>query len=214
LNIERNPSTNQFLTESEKAQRRRENTELNIGRAKVNSLKSLADDEGKKLNVLRLTPIAVEMAAAAAQVAGLSAKVDEAKQAISMCLLKAGNVGGIVEQITAAPAVTFGPASRGPVLILVPTGPRVVRAEAEAEFAFKIADKIGKQVTICDSNNFALTYTGTIRRISTAYLPRRSATEFQLNPPKTLELLIDVTDPAPPNKPSLKVGQPVRVSVP
>jgi multidrug resistance efflux pump len=214
LAIERNVTTNQLLSEAERAQRRRENTELSKGQALVKNLKALADDEVKKLEALRLTPVAADKAAAAAQVAGLNAKVDEAKQAISLCLLRAGIVGGIVEQIIASPAVTFGPASRGPVLVLVPTGPRVVRAEAEAEFAFKIADKIGKSVTIYDGSNFNLTYSGTIRRISTAYLPRRSASEFQLNPPKTLELIIDVTDPAPPGKPPLKVGQPVRVSVP
>ena len=124
-------------------------------------------------------------------------------------------VPGTVEQISAGPGATYGPSSRAPVLWLVPTGTRIVRGEVEAEFAYKLADKIGTKVTITDQNNFGLVYDGVIRRVSGSYLPKRSAAEvvtMQTN--KVLECVVEVVDPAPAGKPPLRVGQPVRISIP
>ena len=115
--------------------------------------------------------------------------------------------------VHAAPGMTFGPSTRTPVLWLLPSGKRVVRAEVEAEFAYKIAEKEGRKVTIYDGSNFTLVYEGTLRRISTGYLPKRSQVDsLTVNPTKVLECTIEVTDPTPPGKPPLRIGQPVRVS--
>ena len=100
-----------------------------------------------------------------------------------------------------------------PVLILVPAGKRIVRAEVQAEFAYKVADTVSKKVTVFDDTNFALTYEGTVRRVATSYLPRRAAdVALTVSPTKILEVEIEIADPAPPGKPPLRVGQPVRVS--
>jgi hypothetical protein len=109
--------------------------------------------------------------------------------------------------------MTYGPSSRSPVLILVPAGKRVVRAEVQAEFAYKMAGAEGKKVTVYDDTNFALTYPGTVRWVATAFLPKRSSDALlSVNPSRVLEVLIDVADPAPAGKAPLRVGQPVRVA--
>jgi hypothetical protein len=98
-------------------------------------------------------------------------------------------------------------------MYLIPSGPRVVRAEVEAEFAHKIDDFIGKTVTIRAGQNFADTYTGTARRVSGAFLPKRFGGDSLVgNPTRVLECLIEITDPAPAGRPPLRPGQPVRVT--
>ena len=58
-----------------------------------------------------------------------------------------------------------------------------------------------------------LTYKGTVKRIGTAFLTKRSAADgFVQNETRALEAVIEVTDPAPPNQPPLRVGQKVRVN--
>ena len=214
LAVEKNFSTGQPLTEAEKQRKRDDNLELRKGMASVATLAARVEDEKRKLAVLELNPVEVDYRLAQRKVERLQATVDEAQAAVDGLLVKA-KIAGVVEQVAAAPGVTFGPSARAPLLWLVPAGPRVVRAEVEAEFAYKISDKLGKPVVVYDHNNFALTYPGTVKRIGTTYLSKRSATDaLTVNPSKVLECLIEVTDPAPAGKPPLRVGQPVRVSFP
>lgn len=214
LNADRSLSTNQPLSETEKQTRRRENLDLVKGEIAVNQLKSKAEAERKKLAGLALAPVDADIRQAAQKVVQMQATADEAQAAVDACLRKA-DVAGVVEQIAVGPGSTFGPSTRTPVLWLVPSGPRVVRAEVEAEFASKIADRSGTRVTIYDHTNFALTYSGTVKRVGTSFLPKRGAADtLSVNSTKVLECLIEVTDPAPAGKPPLRVGQPVRVSFP
>lgn len=214
LDAERNFATSLPLTEAEKQKKWDENLELRKGTSAVASLLAKVEDEKKKLTVLELNPVEVDYRLAQRKVDRLQATVDEAQAVVDGLLVKA-KVAGVVEQISAAPGVTFGPSARTPLMWLIPAGPRVVRAEVEAEFAYKIADKLGKPVVVYDHNNFALTYPGTVKRIGTTYLSKRSATDaLTVNPSKVLECLIDVTDATPAGKPPLRVGQPVRVSFP
>jgi hypothetical protein len=146
----------------------------------------------------------------------LQATVAEAEAAVDAYLIKAKDGPPCtVEQITAAAGVTYGPGTRTPLLWLIPTGGRVVRAEVEAEFAAHVAGTVGKKVTIYDHNNFALTYEGVVERISTGFLPKRYAGEsLTMNASRVLECVVRVADPAPAGKPPLRVGQPVRVAFP
>lgn len=213
LKTERSFSTNQPLTTDEKKKRINENLDLRRLANLTNNAKAKADDEQKKLTSLELAPVEADYRAAQQKVKRLEATVAEAQAAIDACLVRA-KVAGVVEQVAVGPGATVGPGFRGPLLWIVPTGPRVVRAEVEAEFASKIADKLGKPVTVYDHNNFALTYAGTVRRIGTSFLPKRSGDPLGLTPTRVLECLIDVPDPSPAGKPPLRVGQPVRISFP
>jgi multidrug resistance efflux pump len=208
------PGTGQIRTPAEKVTDRAENLDLRKANETLNNLRANIEGEELKLQGLKLTPIDADVAAANAKIAQFTATVAEAQNALDACTLKA-RVAGVVERIYATPGQTFGPASRAPVLWIVPAGKRVVRAEVESEFAPRVADKEGTKVSITDSNNFAVTYEGTVRRVGTAFLAKRSQQDaLALAPTYVLECVIDVTDPAPPGKPPLRVGQPVRVSFP
>lgn len=203
-------------TEDQRKRRQAENPDLRRASALVIQAQNKVAGEEKQLDAARLLPGVAEANAkkAAAQVDGWKGKIEEADVAIEECVVRA-RVAGVVEQVVVTPGVTIGPATRGPLLWIIPTGGRVVRAEVEAEFASKIADKVNKKVTVYDHSNFALTYEGKVRQIGSAFLPKRSAAESLVGgQTRVLECLIDVPDPAPPGKPPLRVGQPVRVSFP
>ncbi|MGL6095075.1 MAG: hypothetical protein ACRC7O_04645, partial [Fimbriiglobus sp.] len=216
LDAEKDFHTTAKLTEPQKEQRRRENLELRKVAFLVTQAKAKLDDERKKLEALALTPVDIDARQAAGKLDRLKATVAEAETAIDLCLVKARDgAAGVAEQVLAAPGATYGPSTRGPLLWIIPGPARIVRAEVEAEFAPKVADKIGQKVTVVDHNNFALSYEGIVRRVGSAFLAKRSAADtFTVNPTRVLECVIDVPDPSPAGKPPLRVGQPVRVSFP
>jgi len=208
------PGSGQLRNPAEREADRSENLELRKANETLNTLRAKIEGEELKLRGLKLTPVDADVRAAAAKIAQSTATVAEAQNALDACTLKA-RVAGVVERVYATPGQTFGPASRSPVLWIVPAGKRVVRAEVESEFAPRVTDREGTKVSITDSNNFAFTYEGVVRRVGTAYLAKRSQQDaLALTPTCVLECVIDVTDPAPAGKPPLRVGQPVRVSFP
>jgi multidrug resistance efflux pump len=143
------------------------------------------------------------------------ALVDQAQVVIDQCTIKA-DADGTVERVTVSAGATLGLGTHTPAVVLIPSGPRVVRAEVEAEFAHRIGpDKEGKEVTITDHYNDKVTYKGVVRvgGIGTAFLQKRTSGDgFGMNDTRVLEVIVDVTDPRPAGKPSLKVGQKVRVN--
>lgn len=212
LGIEKDLTTLQPLTEVQKRERREKDLELLQAAARASGQKAKLEDERKKLEALQLDPVDADIKRAEAQVRAMEAKIQEAQAAVNMCQVKALRAG-VVEHVFAAPGMTFGPSTREPLLWLIPDGGRVVRAEVEAEFAYKVADKVGARVTVYDHNNFALTYPGVVKRVGTAFLPKRTVSDaIVVNPSRVLECLIEVTGPAPVGKAPLRVGQPVRVS--
>ncbi len=213
LNRLTSPATGQ--TEADLARQRQEDPDLRKVEGTITELRVRLDGERVKLKAMELdTSADLKAQQAADKVKRLQATVREAQAAVDACLVKA-EVAGVVEQIAASEGMTFGPGTRSPVMVIVPTGPRVVRAEVEAEFAYKVAGAEGKRVTVYDHSNFALTYEGRVRRVGTAFLPKRGTdAALAVNPTKVLECLIEVPDPAPAGKPPLRVGQPVRVSFP
>lgn len=199
-------------TEAQKAERRQNDPDLYSAETMLTALRNRLEGERKTLAVLEANPVEADIRAAEADAAAARGLVAEAEAAVESCLVKA-RCGGVVEQLEAAPGVTFGPTARNPLLLLVPAGPRVVRAEVDPEFAYRVAGKKGAQVSVTDFTNTALTYAGVVRRVSDVFLPKRNA-GLALDPPKTLECVIDLPDPAPAGKPPLRVNQPVRVIFP
>jgi multidrug resistance efflux pump len=166
------------------------------------------------LELAKKAPGEEQVREAEAAVALAEAGLAQAKLVAEECVVKA-KVAGVVERLEASPGVVVGPATRTPLLWLVPNGPRIVRAEVVPEFAFKIQNRFGQKVTILDDNNTALTYDGEVQRVSGSFLPKRSAGADFLGakPQLVLEVIVSVRDPAPPGRPPLRVGQPVRVSI-
>jgi multidrug resistance efflux pump len=141
------------------------------------------------------------------------AVVDQAQAVLDQCTVRA-DADGTVERVSVAAGATLGISTHTPAVVLVPAGPLVVRPEVEAEFAHRIGeDKRGKPVTITDHYDEKITYKGVVVKIGTAFLQKRNAGDgFGMNDTRVLEVVVDVTDPAPPGKPPLKVGQQVRVN--
>ena len=155
---------------------------------------------------------AIEAATFQSQIA--QADVEKANQAIAQCALKA-EIAGVIERVAAAPGQVMYPQSRTPLFWLIPDGTRYIKAEIEPEFAYKIRDKDGAKVVISDHSAPGLTYEGIVEQIGTAFLPKTGGVDLLSGKPtNVLEVSIRVVDPAPPGKPPLRVGQPVRVTIP
>jgi multidrug resistance efflux pump len=142
------------------------------------------------------------------------AEVSKAQTAIDLCTIRA-KVDGIIEQVTIGEGATLGVSTLKPALWLIPAGPRIVRAEIEADFAHRVSSKlIGKVVTIYDNTDPKLTYKGEVQRISDTYLVKRSSNEGLLaSDTRILEAAIKVVDVSPTDRPPLRVGQRVRVDL-
>lgn len=171
------------------------------------------DTEELVLAGLEKADMTTPRAIAEAEVERCKALVEKARTAIDLCTVKA-LVPGTVEQVNVGPGDVLGVAARAPAVVLVPAGPRVVRAEVEAEFAHKVGpDKVGREVVIHDHTDPKLTYKGVVRRVGGAFLAKRPADGgFVPNETRVLPVLVEVADPAPPGKPPLRVGQRVKVN--
>lgn len=165
-----------------------------------------------ELKALEAVDPQVHVKQAEAGVKQAQAEVDKAQSAIDLCTVKA-RTAGTVEQVKISPGATIGISTRDPALWLIPAGTRVVRAEVEADFAHRVSNElIGREVTIYDNADPKLTYKGTVRRIGGTFLPKRTEGLIPSDT-RVLEAVVEVTDPAPPGKPPLRVGQRVRVNL-
>jgi multidrug resistance efflux pump len=153
------------------------------------------------------------IAEADAEVRRYEGMVRKAEAAVRLCTVTA-KVDGTVERVSVTPGDVLGISSRTPAVILIPAGPRVVRARVEAEFAHKIgSNQKGRVVTIHDFTDPRVTYQGRVRDIGGSFLPRRSNEGALIqNDTRALEVVIEVIDPAPAGRPPIRVGQEVRVN--
>jgi multidrug resistance efflux pump len=210
-----NQQTGLPFTEAEKKREWEENVDIQKGEAAVRLFAIKVEAEAKKLEKVRATKPALLVHTAEAEVLRYKTDAAKAKYAVEACVVKAAGAGKVAQVVADAGAVVY-PQSPAPVVV-VPAGPRFVRAEVEPEFAHRLAGSEGKGVVVYDNNNSSLTYAGTVKRIGHVFLPKRGQGIEALaggTPTKVLEVVIEVTDPAPAGKPPLLVGQPVRVSFP
>lgn len=202
------------LPPEEVTRRKRNNPGIIEAEAKLAKAEAELADLKLQLELAQKNPVQeqIETAAAAANVA--QAKLDHARLAVAECVVTA-KVAGVVEQVAATPGMIVGPQTRTPLMWLIPHGPRVVRAEVVPEYAHRIAGRIGQRAVITDDTNTSLSYEGEVRRVASAFLPKRQAGADLLSakPTLVLEVEIEIKDAAPPNMPPLRVGQPVRVSI-
>ncbi len=176
--------------------------ERDVAKAKFEAVKAAEDKQ-----------LARVVAVAEAEVKRYEAAAATARELVEACTVTA-RVDGTVERVSVSPGDVMGISSQAPALVLIPAGPRVVRAEVEAEFASKIGpNQIGRQVIVHDFTDPKVTFKGVVRGpLGGSFLPRR-ANEGALvqNETRVLEVVIEVPEPAPAGKPPLRVGQRVRV---
>jgi multidrug resistance efflux pump len=171
------------------------------------------DLEQAKLADLEAANMKLPVEEAEAGVAQAQAVVAKAKVAVELCTVRA-KVAGTVEQIHVSAGTTLGVGTRGTAVALIPSGPRIVRAEIEGDFAHRVgSDKKGKEVTITDHTDGKLVYKGVVEHIGGAFLKKRSGGDGLLTSETlVLEARVVVTDPNPTGKAPLRVGQKVRVN--
>jgi multidrug resistance efflux pump len=211
------------LEESYKADRHppdtwpeRKKSSLELYKANVDYVIAKNECELAELKLKQLQSVnpRVKVDEAEAAVRQAEAELQKAKSAMELCVVRA-KYAGTVERVTIRPGATLGISTRDPAMWIIPAGARVVRAEVEAEFAHRVSEQLkGKEVEIYDHTNPTLTYKGTVRRISDSFLLKRgSAENFLGGDTRVIEVVIEVTDPAPKDRPPLRVGQRVRVNL-
>jgi len=176
--------------------------ERDLAKAKLEAVKAAKDKQLDRV-----------VAVAEAEVRRYEAVATEARSAVEMCTVTARR-DGTVERVSVSPGDVMGISSVAPALVLIPSGPRVVRARVEAEFASKIGtNQIGRVVTVQDFTDPKVTYQGRVRGLGGSFLPRRSNEgAIVQNETRSLEVVVEVLDAAPPGRPPLRVGQEVRVT--
>jgi|SRR5579884_769527 len=162
--------------------------------------------EAARLDELKLRDPQADVRRAEHEVAMLEARLDQARQALEECTLRAPQ-SGTVSRLLATPGDVLGVQSPRPALLFCPDGPRLVRAEVEQEFAGRVA--LGQPVHIEDDVIGGPTWRGKVVRIADSYRQRRPnpSEPAQLNDVRTLEVLVILeSSPTP-----VRLGQRVRV---
>lgn len=176
------------------------------------------DLELAKLEVLKAAPVDLLAKEAEAAVGQAKAEVDKAKAALKLCTVKS-HVPGIVERLSVSAGDVMGLGAQSTAVWFVPSGPRIVRAEVEPEFAHRVTleatqpDSKPREITVYDNSDSKITFKGVLKRVGTSFLPKRNGNEGLLGgDSRVLECVIEVADWAPKGKPPLRVGQKVRVN--
>lgn len=172
------------------------------------------EKEYAEKEVTRLKAINPQVKVDEAEAAVKQAETEQAnaEAAVELCTLRA-KTDGTVEQVTVAAGKAMGVGTRQPALWLIPAGPRIVRAEVEADFVHRIgANPEGRTVTVTDDANANLKYSGTIKRVGSTFLRKRSSADALVSSDtRVIEVEVEIADAAPANQPALLVGQRVRV---
>jgi putative ABC transport system ATP-binding protein len=181
--------------------------EADASREFVKKLQASEQAEREKLHALKLRDPVQDVARAEADVLAKKALLNKARHALRECSLKAPR-DGIVLRILVHSGEVLGASPKQPAVLLCPSGPRIVRAEVEQEFASQVV--VGQRADVeDDARNADFTWKGRVVRISDWYAPRRTALPDGLpaQDARTLECLIQLD----PNQPPLRIGQRVRV---
>ena len=204
---------NQGLDESLWPQKLLNNPDLFKANADYADALSLRERLEAELDMLKTADVELLVRQAEIGVQQAQAEERKAQDAVDLCTVWAKS-DGTVEHIKISEGTTMGVSTRDPALVLVPAGPRIVRAEVEAEFAHRVGDELkDREVVIADHTDPKLTYKGKVLRASETFLPKRSADGLLGSDTRVLEVRIEVLDAAPAGKPPLRVGQRVRVNL-
>lgn len=177
-----------------------------VARARVNELLSLREVESRKLDELKLRSPGRDVEKAEASLARAQAAQEKAEAFLAGCTLKAPSGGTVIRVLARAGDVVGGPGSP-PVVYFAPAQRRVIRAEVEQLHAARVW--AGQKVRIEDRFDPAQRWSGTVRRVSGWFLPRRDVLvdpTASISTP-TLECVL-VPDS---ESPTLRIGQQVRV---
>lgn len=187
---------------------------LAVARAQVERLKAVLQSEEARLRELESHNHDAELALARAkaEVAVVTARLEQARLALQECALVAPEDGQILRlQVGVGDLVSTQ--SLQPPIQFLPKKGLLIRAEVLQEFAGKI--QIGQAVTIRDDGDLSpAEWHGRVESVSGWFARRRSILlePGQLNDVRTLECIIQVSD-AQSQARTLRIGQRMRVSI-
>jgi multidrug resistance efflux pump len=133
-------------------------------------------------------------------------QVEKAEYAVKECTVSAPFKGTVLRsQVTVGEVL--GPSPRKEAIVFCPSGPRVVRAEVEQEFAGRV--RVGLKAHVQDDATGGGEWHGKVARVSDWYTQRRSVLlePLQYNDVRTLECIIQLD-----SQKGLRIGQRVRVT--
>lgn len=183
-----------------------EAAEAQVAKAKA----ALSGEQGKQAALKAAKPKKLSHLVALAQI-DIEAKQELVKKAaedVQAHQLRAPAKGKVLRRI-ANVGEALGGAPKLPAVIFCPSGPRIVRAEVEQEFAGRVAR--GQKARIEDDATGGGEWRGKVERVSDWYTQRRSILlePLQFNDVRTLEVIISVEE----GKSPLRIGQRVRVTL-
>jgi multidrug resistance efflux pump len=183
-------------------------TEADAAETLLHEAEALCQVETGKLSELELIDPEAGVRQAQSDVDAKEAQLDEARTAVEEYALKAPADGTIL-RVLVGPGDVVGAQSKQPAVVFCAGGRRIVRAEAEQEFARSLA--IGQTASIQDDSNGEGSWAGHVTRISDWYTQRRAVMPepLQYNDARTLECIIELDA----GQPALRIGQRVRVTL-
>jgi len=178
--------------------------------AKVEAAKANVRAEEEKLRVAQVKKPDLTIEKALEYVELRKDQLRQAQVALNNCKLVAPADGTIL-RINIREGGVIGPQTRKPPIEFVPAEPRIVRATVEQEFAHRV--HVDQSALIEDEMNSAINWTGKVKRLAEAFLPRRTAGDSLSltggSETQYLEFLVEMNPSANPPK----LGQRVRVSL-
>jgi multidrug resistance efflux pump len=165
--------------------------DLAAAESQVRELEASTHAEAAKLRELELHDPAIGVRQAELEVATMQAKLDQAQQVLDECALKAPEAGTVL-RILVGPGDVFSAGSKQAAVLFAPTGPRVVRAEVDQEFAGRVHE--GQRAVIDDDAPSGQRWTGRVYRVADWYSQRRTILKEPAPPldVRTVECLIEL----------------------
>src|SRR5262249_20005191 len=136
--------------------------EADVAETLLHELEALYQVETSKLSELELNDPDAGVKQAEAEVNAKEAQLNEARIAVDEYALKAPADGAVL-RVLVGPGDVVGAQPKQPAVIFSPGGRRIVRAEAEQEFARSLA--IGQTASIRDDSNGEGSWAGHVIRI-------------------------------------------------
>jgi multidrug resistance efflux pump len=163
-----------------------------------------------ELDGLKLTDPSAGVRLAQDDVDAKKAQLRRAEKGLEYCTVTAPAKGSVLRlNVGVGEVLGASPNPQRLPLLFCPSGPRIVRAEVEQEFAGGVAK--GQVADIVDEATGAGHWTGKVEHVSDWFTHRRSVLlePMQFNDVRTLECIIRLD----PNQPPLRIGQRVLVKL-
>jgi membrane fusion protein, multidrug efflux system len=186
--------------------------EIKEGEETLNAAKQGVEAKEADLRRLEASKPEIEVQQAEESVALARDRVKQARAVLDHCVLKAPTDGTVL-RLNVSKGVLLTAQTRQPPVVFAPAGPRIVRAEVEQEFAPRVQPGMPAAIFDDTNANAPVAWTGTVKRLADAYLPRRGAGEtLSLTAGGEGRVLECVIELAPSQAPP-RLGQRVRVNI-